>query len=63
MPRLIIKYEDLQLKPKSIVLKIRDFLNKIHKLKLNLNNHDIDQIIENTSFNNLKKLEDRSGFD
>ena len=63
VPRLIIKYEDLQLKPKSIVLKIRDFLNKIHKLKLNLNNHDIDQIIENTSFNNLKKLEDRSGFD
>ena len=63
VPRLIIKYEDLQLKPKSIVLKIRDFLNKIHKLKLNLNDHDIDQIIENTSFNNLKKLEDRSGFD
>ena len=27
VPRLIIKYEDLQLKPKSIVLKIRDFLN------------------------------------
>ena len=63
VPRLIIKYEDLQLKPKSIVLKIRDFLNKIHKLKLNLNDHDIDQIIENTSFNNLKKLEELSGFD
>ncbi len=63
VPRLIIKYEDLQLKPKSIVLKIKDFLNKIHKLKLNLNDHEIDQIIENTSFNNLKKLENRSGFD
>ena len=63
VPRLIIKYEDLQLKPKYIVIKIRDFLNKIHKLKLNLSDHDINQIIENTSFNNLKKLEDRSGFD
>ena len=63
VPRLIIKYEDLKLNPKQIVLNIKEFLNKIHRLKLNLSSDDIDKIIENTNFNNLKKLEDKNGFD
>ena len=63
VPRLIIKYEDLKLNPKEIILNIKEFLNKIHSLNINLRDQDIDKIIENTNFNNLKKLEDKNGFD
>ena len=63
VPRLIIKYEDLKLNPKEIILIIKEFLNKIHRLNINLRDQDIDKIIENTNFNNLKKLEDKNGFD
>ena len=63
VPRLIIKYEDLKLNPKEIILKIKEFLNKIHSLNINLCDQDIDKIVENTNFNNLKKLEDKNGFD
>ena len=61
--RLIIKYEDLKLNPKEIILNITKFLNKIHRLNINLSDQDIDKIVENTKFNNLKKLEDKNGFD
>ena len=63
VPRLIIKYEDLKLNPKEIILNIKEFLNKIHSLNINLGDQDIDKIVENTNFNNLKKLEDKNGFD
>ncbi len=63
VPRLIIKYEDLKLNPKEIILNIKEFLNKIHRLNINLRDQDIDKIIENTSFDNLKKLENKNGFD
>ena len=63
VPRLIIKYEDLKLNPKEIVLNIKEFLNKIYKLKIDLSDQKIDKIIENTNFNNLKKLENQNGFD
>ena len=42
---------------------IKEFLNKIHRLNINLREQDIDKIIENTNFNNLKNLEDKNGFD
>ena len=61
--RLIIKYEDLKLNPKEIILNIRQFLNKIHRLNINLSDQDIDIILENTNFNNLRELEDKNGFD
>ena len=63
VPRLIIKYEDLKLNTKEIILNIKEFLNKIHSFHINLNNKDIDKIVENTNFNNLKKLEGKNGFD
>ena len=63
VPRLMIKYEDLKLNPKEIILNIKEFLNNTHRLKINLSDQDIDKIIENTKFNNLKKLEDKNGFD
>jgi hypothetical protein len=63
VPRLIIRYEDVKLNPKEIILNIKEFLNKIHSLNINLRDQDIDKIVENTNFNNLKKLEDKNGFD
>ena len=63
VPRLIIKYEDLKLNPKEIILNITKFLNKIHRLNMNLIDQDIDKIIENTNFTNLRNLEDKNGFD
>ena len=53
----------MKLNPKEIIINIKEFLNKIHRLKINLHEQDIDKIIENTNFNNLKKLEDKNGFD
>ena len=63
VPRLIVKYEDLKLNPKEIILNIKEFLNKIHSLNINLRDQDIDKIVENTNFKKLKKLEDKNGFD
>ncbi len=63
VPRLIIRYEDLKLNIREIVIKIIEFLNKTNRIKLNLSDADIDQIIENTNFNNLQKLEEKYGFD
>ncbi len=63
VPRLIIKYEDLKSNPKEIVLNIKEFLNKIYKLNIDLSDKQIDKIIENTNFNNLRKLENQYGFD
>ena len=63
VPRLIIRYEDLKLNIKEVVIKVIEFLNKTHRIKLNLSDTDIDQIIENTNFNNLKKIENKYGFD
>ena len=63
VPRLIIRYEDLKLNIKEIVIKVIDFLNNTHRIKLNLTDADIDQLIENSNFNNLKKIEDKYGFD
>ena len=63
VPRLIIKYEDLKLNSKEIILNIKEFLNKIHRLNINLSDQDIDKITENTNFTNLRNLEDKNGFD
>ena len=63
VPRLIIRYEDLKVNIKEVVIKVIEFLNKTHRIKLNLSDADIDQIIESTNFNNLKKIENKYGFD
>ena len=63
VPRLIIRYEDLKLNTREIVIKVIEFLNKIHRININLSNEDINQIIKNTNFNNLQKIEDKYGFD
>ncbi len=63
VPKLIIRYEDLKLNTKEIVIKIKEFISKLHRINLDLSDADIDQIIKNTNFNNLQKIEDKYGFD
>ena len=48
---------------REILINVIEFLNKTHRINLSLSDADIDQIIENTNFNNLKKIEDKYGFD
>ena len=53
--RLIIRYEDLHLSPQKEVKKLLDFLNINPMISIN-------DIIKNTSFNNLKRFEKENGF-
>ena len=46
-----------------MVIKIKEFISKLHRINLDLSDADIDQIIKNTNFNNLQKIEDKYGFD
>jgi len=54
-PKIIIKYEDLLLNPKSVILRLFDFL----KIELIVS---IDEIISQTSFKNLQDVEKNTGF-
>ena len=57
---LLIKYEDLIINPERELNKIINYLNKF--IKISLENIKINKIIENSSFNNLKKLENEGKF-
>ena len=57
---LLIKYEDLLKNPERELNKIINYLNKF--LKISLENIKINKIIENSSFNNLKRLENEGKF-
>ena len=57
---LIIRYEDLVMKPKNSFLKIIEYLHKISGLNINL--QKIDKCISNTRFDKLQNLEITEGF-
>ena len=57
---LIIRYEDLVMKPKNSFLKIIEYLHKISGLNINL--QKIDKCISNTRFDKLQNLEITKGF-
>ncbi len=56
---LLIKYEDLLKNPKIEFLKITEYLKKITNFKFN---EDIDKIIYECAFDNLKNQENKKGF-
>lgn len=58
---LIIKYEDLVSNPRENFNKIIKYLSKLNNFKINENK--IVESINNTSFNTLRKLELKEGFD
>ena len=59
---LLIKYEDLILEKKNIFLKILEFINKFNKKKFTINIKKFDNVLNSTSFKNMKKLENEKGF-
>ena len=59
---LLIKYEDLILEKKKTFLKILEFINKFNKKKFTINIKKFDNVLNSTSFKNMKKLENEKGF-
>ena len=60
--RLIIRYEDLLNETHKTIIEIKSFLKNISNNLLISNDVNIENVIKNSSFNNLKKLEDKNGF-
>lgn len=58
---LLIRYEDLIHKPEKTFEKISNYVSNLLKIKITTNK--IKEAIKKNSFNNLKKLEEKFGFD
>ena len=56
---LMIKYEDLLLDTKNQILRLIDYINIFNKISIS--RQDLNKIINNTSFENLKRLENQGG--
>ena len=61
--KIFIKYEDLEKFPYETFSKIINFINKISKIEQNQNKAKIKKSIASTSFNKLKSLEKKHGFE
>jgi hypothetical protein len=59
---LLIKYEDLISNREETFLKILRFLFKLRNINLIVDQNKLKNVIETTSFENLKKLEKQDGF-
>jgi hypothetical protein len=58
----LIKYEDLISNREETFLKILRFLFKLRNINLIVDQNKLKNVIETTSFENLKKLEKQDGF-
>jgi hypothetical protein len=58
---ILIKYEDLLFDTKNQILRLINYLNNF--TKISISDHDLDKIITNSSFENLKRLETKGMFD
>ena len=63
VPKLIIKYEDLIINKKIIIKKIIDFFDKDLGVKIKNSNTKLENILKTTSFNYMKNMESKNGFD
>jgi hypothetical protein len=59
---LLIKYEDLISNREETFLKILRFIFKLRNINFSLDQDKLKNVIETTSFENLKKLEKQNGF-
>ena len=59
---MLIKYEDLIKDKKNIFLKILEFINKFKKKKISISVEKIENILNTTSFEQMKNLEKEKGF-
>ncbi len=61
-PIIFIRYEDLLDKTEKILNELINFLTEELKIKIDINQKKIDNIIQSTSFNLLKQKEEKEGF-
>ncbi|MDC0037554.1 sulfotransferase domain-containing protein [Alphaproteobacteria bacterium] len=61
-PIMFIRYEDLLDKTEKILNELINFLTEELKIKIDVNQNKINNIIQSTSFNLLKKKEEKEGF-
>ncbi len=61
-PRLVIKYEDMVYNKRKVIKKLIYFFNKNYNFNFSNLEKKLENIIEQTSFDNLKKKEKESGF-
>jgi hypothetical protein len=59
---LLIKYEDLIINKEEVLKKILKFIHKLKNIKSEINENKLKNVIESTSFKNMKKLEKEKGF-
>jgi len=59
---LLIRYEDLLKNREQIFLNILEFIYKLNNTKFSLDESKFNKVIETTSFDNMKKLEETKGF-
>jgi len=57
----LIKYEDLLHDTKNQILRLIEYVNNF--TKISISEHDLNKIIDNSSFENLKRLENEGNFD
>ncbi len=62
VPKLIIKYEDLVKNKKAIVKKIIEFFDNCYGIKIKNIDIKLENILKTTSFDYMKKMEDKIGF-
>ena len=62
VPKLILKYEDLVYKKEKTIKNMIQFFEKNFNIKFNSINERISNIVESTSFENLKSQESKYGF-
>ena len=58
---LLIKYEDLLVDTRNQIARLIDYINIFNKISIS--SQDLNKIINNTSFENLKRLENQGMFD
>ena len=61
-PIIFIRYEDLLDKTEKVLNELINFLTGELKIKVDVNQKKIDNIIQSTSFNLLKQKEEKEGF-
>ena len=61
-PIIFIRYEDLLDKTEKILSELINFLTEELRIKINVNQKKIDNIIQSTSFSLLKQKEEKEGF-
>ena len=59
---LLVKYEDLVSDTRNTFLEILNFIYKLGKSKLEINNKKLKNTIETTTFESMQKLEKQKGF-